>query len=518
MRRALSIVVAIAIVVELAAAGTVLVLDRQGTADLVGTGPEPASSVPSEPGVTGAAPAARLAPPTTPAPLAWSRCGPLECAGLAVPLDHDQPGGRQITIALNRRRATDPGRRIGSLLVNPGGPGASGVDLLPGLLGRLSSAVKARFDVIGFDPRGTGRSSPVRCLPTAELAEYFSVDPTPEDASERSELIESARRFVAGCQQRSGEFLPHVGTEDAARDMDRIRAAVGDEQLSFVGFSYGTSLGATYAQLFPDRVRALLLDAGVDPALDTPALNRAQGEGFDRAFEAFAADCWASAVCAWRPPGGPTKEAFIAISRRVDLRPVPAGGRRLGPSELLLGVAAFLYARQSWPELARGLAQIEAGSGTRLLVGFDTLVNRNPDGTFDNDQEANAAINCLDNPAPRDLAVYERAAVEAAGVAPAFGPALAWSGLVCAMWPVPPTGRAEPLVAPGTPPILVVGTTNDPATPFIWSEALASQLPKGRLLRHEGEGHTAYGDDPCTTAIGDAYLLNLTLPPGDLIC
>jgi len=450
--------------------------------------------------------------------LAWQPCGKLECATLQVPLDHAAPNGRKIGIALNRQRAIDPKRRIGSLLVNPGGPGGSGVESLPLILARLSTEVKAQFDIVSFDPRGVGKSAPVRCLPSAELDAYFAVDPSPDDEAEKAALLRSTERFVAGCKERSGDLLPHVGTADAARDMDRIRAALGDEKLTYVGFSYGTSLGTAYAELFPDRIRALLLDGAVDPALDTVALNRAQGQAFDKAFDAFAADCRAKPACAWQPAGGSGKEAFLALSKRVDAQPVPAGRRRLGPGELLSGVAAFLYSSQTWPQLAQGLAQVEAGNGTLVLLGFDTLVERKPDGSYSNAQEANVSINCLDNPAPRDVAVYAREAAEAARTAPAFGPAVSWFGLVCALWPVAPTRKAEPARAPGSPPILVIGTTNDPATPFAWAEALAAQLAQGRLLRHEGEGHTAYGDDACTSKIGDAYLLTLQLPTGELRC
>jgi len=436
-----------------------------------------------------------------------------------VPLDYGQPAGRQISIALNRRPARDRTRRIGSLLVNPGGPGASGVDLLPTLLDRIPTEVQARFDVVGFDPRGVGKSSPVRCLSSAELDAFFAVDPTPDDPMEKAAFVAAARRFADGCQQQSGDLLAHVGTEDAARDMDRIRAAVGDDKLTYVGFSYGTLLGATYAHLFPTNVRALVLDGAVDPSLDNADLGRVQGEGFDHAFDAFVADCRAkAATCDWKPAGGATKQAFVALSGRVDARSVRAGTRVVGPSEFLYGTAAFLYDKQTWPVLARALAQVEAGSATVVLAGFDSLVGRNPDGTFSNEQEASAAVNCLDRPTPKDLAFYERAAAEAARTAPAFGPVTAWSGLGCALWPVRPTGKAERLTAPGSPPILVVGTTNDPATPYVWAEALAQQLPQGRLLRHVGEGHTTYGENPCTTAIGNAYLLSLQIPPGALTC
>lgn len=456
------------------------------------------------------------APPVP--PLDWQPCGQLECATLQVPLDAADLGGRQIGIALNRHRASDPNRRIGSLLVNPGGPGASGVDALPALLDRLSPRVQARFDVVGFDPRGVGRSSPVRCLPGAELETYLSVDPTPDDLTEKTALLRRTEQFVAGCQERSGDLLPHVGTVNAAQDLDRIRIAVGDEKLTFVGFSYGTALGTSYAEQFPNRVRALILDGAIDPSLDTTALNRGQGEGFDRAFDAFVADCRRRPTCSWRPKGGATKSALLALTDRVEDRPIAAGKRQVGPSELFLGVVAHLYSDKTWTALARGLAELEAGSGTIVLAGFDALTGRRPDGSFSNDQEANVAINCLDRTAPRDPATYERAAAEILSTAPAFGPPLAWSGLICGLWPFPATGTPAPANAPGSPPILVVGTTNDPATPFVWSEALARQLPQGRLLRRDGEGHTAYGLDPCTSAIGDAYLLTLDLPPGRLTC
>jgi len=434
-------------------------------------------------------------------------------------LDYGQPFGRQINIAVNRLRATDQAHRIGSLLVNPGGPGASGVDALPELLPRISSAVRARFDLVGFDPRGTGRSSPVHCLPAGELEAFFALDPSPDDPAEKAALLQGTQRFIAGCQQRSGDLLAHVGTPDAARDMDRIRAAVGDEKLTYVGFSYGTELGGEYASLFPDRVRAFVLDGAVDPALDAMGLNRAQGDGFDRAFDDFAADCRAKGrACAWHPAGGATKQTFVALSARIDAQPLGAGRRQVGQSEFLLGAAAFLYSLSTWPLLAQGLAQVEAGNGSLMLAGFDVITGRKPDGSFSNEQEANTAINCLDRPAPKDPAVYERAAGDAARTAPAFGPALAWSGVLCGLWPVPSTGKAEPLKAPGSPPILVVGTTNDPATPFVWAQALAAQLPQGRLLRHVGEGHTTFGENACTTRIGDAYLLTLALPAGPLTC
>jgi pimeloyl-ACP methyl ester carboxylesterase len=466
-----------------------------------------AGAVPSTTTTTSAAP-----------PLAWKTCGKFECATVPVPLDYAQPGGRQIGIAVNRRPATDRAHRIGSLLVNPGGPGASGVDALEDLVGRIPAEVRVRFDIVGFDPRGTGQSAPVHCLPSDQLAAYFAVDPTPDDATEKAAVLAADQRFVAGCQQRSGDLLAHVGTADAARDMDRIREAVGDEKLTYVGFSYGTLLGATYASLFPDRVRALVLDGAVDPSLDNLALNLAQGVGFDRAFDNFAASCRSQgAGCAWKPAAGATKETFIALSNRIDGHPVRAGRRQVGSSEFFLGTAAFLYSKSTWPLLAQALTQVESGDGTLVALGFDTLAGRNPDGSFSNEQEANSAINCVDRPSPKDPAVYEKAAADAAASAPAYGPAVAWSGLVCAYWPVPPTGRAGPLRAPGAPPILVVGTTNDPATPFAWSEAMASQLP-ARLLRHEGEGHTTYGENGCTNRIADAYLLTLALPPGDLTC
>jgi hypothetical protein len=262
-----------------------------------------------------------------------------------------------------------------------------------------------------------------------------------------------------------------------------------------------------------------VLDGAVDPALDTLTLNRVQGEGFDKALDAFLADCRAkAAACSWKPAGGATKEAFLALGGKVDAHPLTARSRPVGPSEFFFGTAAYLYSKETWPSLASALAEAERGTGDLVLDGFDALVGRNADGSFSNEQEANAAINCVDRPAPKDPAVYEQAAAQAARTAPAYGAAVVWSGLICGLWPVPATGKAAPVQAPGSPPILVIGTTNDPATPYAWAQALASQLPQGRLLRHEGEGHTTYGQDPCTTRVGDAYLLTLALPPGELRC
>ena len=460
--------------------------------------------------------------PTTTAPVtpvAWKGCGSYDCADYQVPLDHADPAKGMITLALRRQKAKENSRRIGSLFINPGGPGASGYDYLPDIIQRLSGQVTDRFDIVGFDPRGVGRSKPVvDCLPDSELETYIGIDPAPDDDGEERSLIDATRRFVDGCRQRTGDLLFHVSTADVAKDLDVLRAAVGDEKLTFYGASYGTAIGAMYAELFPTRIRALVLDGAVDPSLDNNANNRFQAIGFDRALDAFLDWCRAESQCQWRPSGGVGKPAFIALMNRIDGSPLPAGSRVLNPGDAFYGVAAPLYNRQAWPLLGTGLASAEEGKGSVLQQLADLLTGRERDGHYNNLTEVLPAVNCVDKPTNKDLAFYKGEAARIASEAPAFGAALGWAGLMCALWPAPVTGKAAPVNAPGSPPIVVIGTTGDPATPYEWSQALAKQLPQGRLVTHVGEGHTAYGEDSCVNNAADRYLIDLTEPAPGLRC
>lgn len=476
------------------------------------------SHTPSVPSATSATTSTSGAPPTTAAPLAWSACTGhpgWDCATLQVPLDHAHPGAT-IGLALSRHRATVPARRVGSLLVNPGGPGESGVAWAYSAIdGTLDKRLIEDFDIIGFDPRGVAGSAPVRCVDGPTLDTFLHLEPDPTTPDQIATVVAATKRFTAACEARSKDLLPFVSTADAAKDMDDIRAAVGDPELTYLGFSYGTYLGATYAGLFPGHVRAMALDAAVDPAEDGAQIAVGQAVAFEANLNAFLADCSANqATCVFKPHGAPTlRDAFDALTNRIRAHPIAVGGgRSLGPGEVIFAVAFPLYERSFWPLLARGLEDAEGGDGDTLMRLFDAYSQRNPDGTYTNTIEANNAINCLDHPVPTTLAGFEALATSTAQKAPFFGGALAWGSLPCLYWPVPPVTHPGPIRAPGAPPIVVVGSTDDPATPYEGAVHLAADLGSGVLVTRHGEGHAGYPSSACVRADVDAYLTSLTLP------
>ncbi|MFE6460586.1 alpha/beta hydrolase [Streptomyces cinereoruber] len=453
--------------------------------------------------------------------LKWRDCGVegFQCATLRAPLDYAKPDGEEIELAVSRVRATGPGKRIGSLLVNPGGPGGSAVGYLQAYAGiGYPAPVRARYDMVAVDPRGVARSEPVECLTGPQMDAYTQVDQTPDDAAETDALSAAFKDFAAGCAKRSGKVLPHVSTVETARDMDVLRAVLGDERLSYVGASYGTFLGATYAELFPDRVGRLVLDGAMDPSLPALDLNRDQTAGFETAFRAFAADCVGRPDCPLGTGSVPEAgEALKKFFREVDAEPLPTGeSRKLGESLATTGVIAAMYDEGAWPQLREALAQAKGGQGAGLLALADSYYEREPDGEYANLMAANAAVNCLDLPAAyRGPADAAKAVPSFEKASPVFGRGLAWAALNCTYWPSPATGRPHRITAEGAAPILVVGTTRDPATPYKWAESLAAQLSSGTLLTYEGDGHTAYGrgSDCVDTAI-NTYLLEGT-PPQD---
>ncbi len=465
------------------------------------------------------------APPAAPAApaavLEWQDCeAGFECATLRVPLDAEAPEGGTIDLAVTRRRSADAAARVGSLVVNPGGPGASAVDYLQAAWSSVPVAVRARFDLVAFDPRGVGRSAPVRCGTTAELDAYFALDPTPDDDAEVRAYEQGNALLVAGCERRAGDALAHVSTADAAEDMERLRAALGDERLTYLGYSYGTSLGAAYLDRFPERTRAMVLDGGIDPTLTWDGLLAGQSSGFDRALEAFLADCEKERCAFRRQVSGPLPAAYDRLAAEVERTPLRGtGGRAVGPGEFSLGVGAGLYSRDSgWPAIAAALAAADRGDGRSLLALSDSYLQRGPEG-YANISEANLAVNCTDRPWPRETGPYLELAERVREQAPRFGPAIALSGLACAVWPAPPVGEPRPVTAPGAPPVVVIGTTGDPATPYAWSVALADQLENGVLVTHQGEGHTVYrgGAPACLREPVDRYLVDGT-SPGALTC
>ncbi|GAA3096188.1 alpha/beta hydrolase [Streptosporangium carneum] len=452
--------------------------------------------------------------------LAWTGCGDdFECARLGVPLDHGKPDGEKIEISLIRLPAT--GDRIGSILINPGGPGASGVDYARNASSVLSDAVRARFDVVGFDPRGVGGSSPVRCLPSNELDAFNALDSSPDSPQEIAALEEGARHYVAGCQARSGKLLPHVGTVDAAKDMDLLRAALGDERLTYLGKSYGTQLGAVYADLFPERVRALVLDGAVDPSLSPLEMNATQARGFEVALDAFLEDCLTAAGCPFDGTVESARGQIADLLRKTDQAPLTnrtADRRQVSESWTVLGLVTPLYDRQAWPILRKALGEALKGDGTTLLRMADLLVDRNRDGSYSNQTEANSAVNCVDSSFPQSSSDFAAAARDSLKDAPMFGPYIMWGSLPCAYWPVKQVPRPK-IDAPGAAPIMVVGTERDPATPYEWAKSLADQLSSGILVDFDGDGHTAYrSGSTCVDRLVDDYLINLVVPKDGVRC
>jgi pimeloyl-ACP methyl ester carboxylesterase len=478
-----------------------------------------ASAAGANAGAAGApADATSLPPPPAPEPLQFQRCGSYECAELKVPLDYAAPTGEQITIAVQRRAASG-GQRIGSLLINPGGPGGSGIEFLPGFVQGASSALLQRFDIVAFDPRGVGESTPLDCHST--IQKLAATDPSPDDEAEWTAADLAAKTFADECAQKHAKLLPHLGTPNVARDMDQLRAALGDEKLTYVGFSYGTSIGAHYAELFPQNVRALVLDGALDMSLGALDISLEQAQGFDEALNTFFDWCSAAASnCAWVNGNGNTPaEAFAALSAEVDETPVMTSDRPLGPGEFLFGVIAPLYSGEDgYRALSSALSSAARGDGSTLLSFTDSYLNRKPDGSYGNIQEANSAVNCLDAPGP-DLAGIRAQAARFEMTSETFGLATLTGLLVCAHWPVQTQPRVSALRGAGAAPILVVGTTGDPATPYAWAEALASQLESGVLLTYEGEGHTAYlRGVPCIDDTIDAYLIEGNVPEDGKRC
>jgi pimeloyl-ACP methyl ester carboxylesterase len=448
------------------------------------------------------------------APVAWTPCGGLQCGTVTVPLDYAHPQSGTIAIALERHPAGEPGARIGSLVINPGGPGDSGINDLPNELDVLTPQLLARFDIVSFDPRGVQRSDPVSCGPSGSSGSAADLpDPVPTTATAQQALMANDKAYAAQCLAHSGSLLDFVGTVDTARDLDRIREALGDTTLTFFGHSYGTLLGATYAEMFPTHVRAMVLDGAIDPAMSTEEMVFEQSQSFEAVLGDFFAWC-ASVRCAWQGGSDPTN-ALLALINRSRTAPLPApGGRSAGPGEFYNAVLASLYSRSSWPALASALAQAAAGHGAALVSLSDSYLTHGST----NAAAAEVSIDCLDHPITRDLTTFTAFAFEAAVKAPVFGPLLAWGEMGCATWSAPPTRTPAPASDPGAPPVLVVGTTGDPATPYVWAQRLAAELHNGALLTWQGVSHVAYYYSACVRSAVEAYIVSGALPPPGTQC
>ncbi|MFC4949465.1 alpha/beta hydrolase [Pseudonocardia sp. GCM10023141] len=464
-------------------------------------------------------------------PPAWEACGAgLDCATVQVPVDPAQPEGRSVGIALVRHRATDPARRLGVLLYNPGGPGAPTTEFIQTLgVSRIASdAVAARYDVVGMDPRGVGRSEPVRCLSDAEREQNLAadLDPTLSGGLPQPEVVAAARTLAQGCAAGvAPDLLGHLSTDVVAADIDRVRAALGEERISFFGQSYGTLLGATYATLFPQRVDRMVLDAPVDPArwrADPLGATVEQALGGEELLDLWFASCTAAGPACPFGAGDPAA-AFDALVVALERNPItvaptgPAPGGRLDGAGVLIAARTAVFDRMLWPVLTAGLVAAQRGDGA-LLLALATAPNRTPDGSPSGLVEANAAVNCLDRAVPTDLGAHDRNAAEIKAKVHRFGSISGYLLLPCAFWPVHGSAAAPPTAA-GAPPILVIGGRSDSQTPYPWAVTMAAGIPSATLLTREGVGHGSYrSSGPCIDQRVDAYLLSAALPDPGATC
>ncbi|MGW1322519.1 alpha/beta fold hydrolase [Streptomyces antibioticus] len=449
--------------------------------------------------------------------------GTWQCATMKAPLDWDDPKGDTIGIALIRARTSGPAdRRIGSLVFNFGGPGGSGVSTLPAF-GEDYEKLRTRYDVVSFDPRGVGRSAGVRCENDRQLDAYFQQDTTPDDAAERATLLDNTEEFNAACERNSGKTLPHVRTTDAARDMDLMRQVLGDRRLYYFGISYGTELGGVYAHLFPKNVGRAVFDAVVDPTQTSEQGALGQARGFQRALDNYAEDCTSQVEdCPVGDTAEDVKNRIATLLKDLDAKPIPgAFPRELTQSAATNGIAQALYSKDFWPYLTEGLEQAYDGDGRILMLLSDSMNGRSENGEYSNIAAANVSINCADDKPRYSAADVEARLPEFRAASPLFGDFLAWSMVTCTDWPVPGAADHPDVSAPGAAPILVIGNTGDPATPYEGAGRMVDALGEGVgvELTYRGQGHGAYDSkNECVQSAVNGYLLDGKVPAAGTVC
>ncbi len=454
--------------------------------------------------------------------LDWSGCDAgAQCAQLEVPIDYAKPDGATLQLWILRQRAT--GSRIGSLIVNPGGPGASGADYAKGADRIVGQPVRRGFDIVGFDPRGVGKSAPLKCLEPGQMDAMLAADPTPDTPSEEQTLFDWSTTLGTGCATGNGQLASHVSTVEVAKDMDILRAVLGDPKVNYLGKSYGTAIGAQYAELFPTKVGRMVLDGVVAPELTNEQVSLGQAIGFERATTAYVTDCVSKGGCIL----GDTVEEGMAWIRdflkKLDSDPLPTtdpSAPQLTEGWAVLGIALPMYDSDAWPMLTAALKQAQGGDGSMLMRYADMYADRTPGGGYDgNMMQAISAVNCLDRP---DTGTPASIAAKVPGFeakAPTWGTMMAWSLATCAAWPIKSPYKPHKIAAPGTDTIVVVGTTNDPATPYEWAQMLRTELANATLITWKGDGHTAYmRSNSCVEDAINNYYVGDTAPLDGLEC
>ncbi|MFJ3232806.1 alpha/beta hydrolase [Streptomyces sp. NPDC086787] len=453
----------------------------------------------------------------------WHRCegtgnapapsGDWRCATLKVPLDWAKPGGETIGLSLIRARATGDDR-IGSLLFNFGGPGGSGVSSMP-YYGSTVAKLRERYDLVSWDPRGVGASEGIRCRGDREIRTAETVDATPDTPAEERAYFQDATDFGKGCVRAAGKLMTHVSTTDTARDMDLMRQVLGDSQTHYFGISYGTELGGVYAHLFPKHVGRMVLDAVVDPSADTVGHAENQARGFQRALDDYLRSTGQD------PKQGTRKIADLLAE--IDAGPLPASsGRKLTETLAITGIVVTLYSKSAWPMLTSALKAAEGGDGSKLLALADEYNDRDSTGHYGTATHAQRVISCLDERQRPTLARTKKLLPEFERISPVFGALLGWDTAGwCHDWPVAGQYDTPEVAAWGAAPVLVVGNTGDPATPYEGARRMADELGKGVgvELTWKGEGHGAYGNgSDCVDSTVNAYLLNGTVPRDGKVC
>ncbi|MFE7859312.1 alpha/beta hydrolase [Streptomyces sp. NPDC057403] len=449
--------------------------------------------------------------------------GTWQCATMKAPLDWDKPKGDTIGIALIRARTSgSASKRIGSLVFNFGGPGGSGVTTLPSF-GQDYAKLRTRYDLVSFDPRGVGRSAPVKCENDQQLDTYFQQDATPDDAAERTAFVNNTKEFNSACEKNSKKVLPHVRTTDAARDMDLMRQVLGDDRLYYFGISYGTELGGVYAHLFPRHVGRAVFDAVVDPTQNVEQSSLGQAGGFQLALDNFAEDCTSKAQpCPIGDTPQDVKDRIAKLLTDLDKKPIPGiFPRQLTQTAATNGIAQSLYSKDFWQYLTEGLQEAYDGDGKILMALSDSMNGRSENGEYSNITAANIAINCADDKARYDTAYVQHKLPEFRAVSPLFGDFLAWSMASCTDWAVAGAADHPDVSAAGSAPILVVGNTGDPATPYEGAKKMVDALGKGVgvELTYKGQGHGSYDSkNKCVQSAVNGYLLDGKVPAAGTVC
>jgi pimeloyl-ACP methyl ester carboxylesterase len=424
----------------------------------------------------------------------WQSCNQdFQCATLAVPIDYEKLSTGTFEIALLKYEARTS-KKLGSLIVNPGGPGGSGVDYAYAAEYIFSPAILDRYDIVGFDPRGVSRSAPIRCLTDKELDANNNSDSKPDNEREFQQILIDTKKYVEKCKSKN-KYLTSYNTANVARDMDILREALGDKQLNYMGKSYGTYLGTLYAHFFPDKVGRVVLDGAVDPTISNFQQSLTQAVGFDHAFTSFAKDCSKKANCPLPAGEGAAIAEIQRLFESAAKKPLPtkSSKRTLSETMMVLGTASAMYESDTgWPKLRKAIAQAQKGYGDEFLKLADEYTGRQPDGSYPNNEfDSGAVIDCLDVDEPRTVAQIKRDVEVFAEEAPLFGPYLAYGGLTCKYF----GNSQEVTIAPTktTNPIIVIGTTGDPATPYEWAQGLNKLLTNSVLVSLTGEGHTGQG-------------------------